>query len=53
MMERVPEEVDGMQSLAGQGQAGRARGTPLLRQQRGKKASAGRTFCGWWGVCNR
>lgn len=52
-MEHVPEEVDGIQSLGEQGQTGSAGGTPLLRQQRGKKASVRGKVCGWWEVGNR
>lgn len=47
MMECVPEEVGGRQG-SGAGQAQKAGGTPLLRQEKGKRPRVGREACGWW-----
>lgn len=49
-MEHIPEEANGIQGSGGQDQDWKARGTPLLKQEKGKRASVGREVCGWRGI---
>lgn len=43
-MEHVPEELNGIQGSGRQDQARKAGGTPLLKEEKGKRASVGREF---------